>query len=395
MSGAATRSYSERQMRDEAITSTVQRAWDPVLGLACAALAVAVHVGGTEAVSANRDPSTFSVLLTVLAVGPLVVRRRYPLPVLLLTLLGLLALVATRNTVGASTIGCTVAFYTAVAACARRELRLTVAVLVVGVVAGLAMRPVDLSSGGALVTVAILTGAGVLGAGVRERRERFEAEVVASQERAARGASDERLRLTRELHDIIGHAMGVMVVQAGVAERLLGSDPDRARDALARIGETGRSSLAEMRQVLGTLRDGDQETAALPRAPMPSLADLPALVDQLRGAGLPVTLVVDEDLGVVPAGVDLAAYRIVQESLTNCLKHADATKVSVRVTRGAGDVRVLVLDDGSRRVEPAPDGRGLAGMRERVTVYGGELSAGPVAGGGFRVVARLPVGGSG
>ncbi|CAN5564346.1 hypothetical protein BH10ACT10_BH10ACT10_20500 [soil metagenome] len=282
MSGAAPRSYSEREMSHDAIAGTVRRVWDPVLGLACAALAVAVHVGGTEAVGANRDPGTLSVLMTVLAVGPLVVRRRHPLPVLVLTLLGLLALVATRNTVGASTIGCTVAFYTAVAAGTRRQLRLAVTVLVVGVASGLAMRPVDLSSGGALVTVAILTGAGVLGAGVRERRERFEAEVVASQERAARGASDERLRLTRELHDIIGHAMGVMVVQAGVAERLLDSDPDRARDALARVGETGRSSLAEMRQVLGTLRQGDQDEAALPRAPMPSLADIPALVEQLR-----------------------------------------------------------------------------------------------------------------
>jgi signal transduction histidine kinase len=394
MTGPAAQPYSEREMRDGAFTGTMQRIWDPVLGLACRAVAEAVHLGGTEAVGANLDPSPFSVLLTALAVGPLVVRRRYPLAVLVLTLLGLLALVATRNTVGASTIGCTVAFYTAVAVGSRREARVAVTVMVVGIAVGLLMRPVDLSSGGALVTVVLFTGAGVLGSGVRERRERFEADVVASRERAARSAADERLRITRELHDIIGHAMGVMVVQAGVAERLLESDPDQARTALAQIGDTGRASLAEMRQVLGTLRESEEQVAALPRSPMPTLADLPALVEQMRSAGLPVTLSL-EDLGPVPVGVDLAAYRIVQESLTNCLKHADATEVSVRLTRDQDGVRVLVIDDGRSRPDPSPDGQGLSGMRERVAVYGGELAAGPVAGGGFRVEATFPVGAPG
>ena len=270
-------------------------------------------------------------------------------------------------------------------------MRVAVAVMVVSIAVGLLMRPVDLSTGGAVVTVVLFAGAGVLGSGVRERRERFEADVVASRERAARSASDERLRITRELHDIIGHAMGVMVVQAGVAERLLDSDPDQARTALAQIGDTGRASLAEMRQVLGTLRESDEQVAALPRSPMPSLADLPALVEQMRAAGLPVALAV-EDLGPVPAGVDLAAYRIVQESLTNCLKHADATEVSVRLTRAQDDVRVVVADNGRSHPVPSPDGQGLAGMRERVAVYGGELAAGPVAGGGFRVEATFPVG---
>ena len=123
MTGPSAHPYSEREMRDGAFTSTMQRIWDPVLGVACTGVAVAVHLGGTEAVSQNLDPSPFSVLLTILAVGPLVVRRRYPLAVLVLTLLGLLALVATRNTVGASTIGCTVAFYTAVAVGTRRQTR--------------------------------------------------------------------------------------------------------------------------------------------------------------------------------------------------------------------------------------------------------------------------------
>ena len=376
---------------DRGRLSSAQQVWDLVLGAACLAVAVAVHLGGSEAVSRNLDPSVSSVLLTVLAVGPLVVRRRYPLTVLVLTLLGLLALIATRNTVGASTLGCTVALYTVVAWGTRRQLRAAVAVMAVGVVVGLLMRPVDLSRGGAVATLAIFTGAGVLGAGIRERRERFEADVVAARERAARSAADERLRITRELHDIIGHAMGVMVVQAGVAEQLLSTDLERARTAIAQIGETGRTSLAEMRQVLGALRDGDGETDALPRAPLPSLEDLPALVDQVRAAGIAVTLTVRGDVRPLPQGLDLAAYRIVQEALTNCLRHSGATRATVTVTHGDG-VRLEVVDDGAGPSRPPDAGHGLVGMRERVTVYGGRLTAGPAEGGGFRVDACLPTG---
>ena len=125
-----------------------------------------------------------------------------------------------------------------------------------------------------------------------------------------------------------------------------------------------------MRQVLGTLRESDEQVAALPRSPMPSLADLPALVEQMRAAGLPVALAVD-DLGPVPAGVDLAAYRIVQESLTNVLKHADATRGVGAATRAQDDVRVVVATTAGADPVPSPDGQGLAGMRERVAVYGG------------------------
>ena len=366
----------------------MQRIWDPVLGVACLAVAVAVHLGGSEAVSQNLEPSPLSVPLTCLAVGPLVVRRRYPLTVLVLTLLGLLALVATRNTVGAATLGCTVAFYTAVAVGSRRQTRTAVAVMVVGVALGLLMRPVDLSTGGAVMTAVIFTGAGVLGAGVRERRERFEADVIAARERAARSAADERLRITRELHDIIGHAMGVMVVQAGVAERLLDTDPGQARTALAQIGDTGRRSLAEMRQVLGALREGNGAADALPRQPMPSLAALAVLVDEVRVAGLPVESTVDEDLGPLPQGIDLAAYRIVQESLTNCLKHSGATRASVRVSRDGDEVRVTVVDNGTRRPRPGPDGHGLAGMRERVSRV--RRGAGRRTGGRRRLPGRRP-----
>jgi signal transduction histidine kinase len=336
----------------------------------------------------------FSVLLTTLAVGPLVVRHRYPLTVLALTLSGLLLLVATRNTVGAATLGCTVALYTVVAVSPRRRAVLGVALMVVAVAVGLAMRPVDLSSGGAVVSLVIFTGAAVLGYTVRERRENFESEMVATQERAARSAADERARITRELHDIIGHAMSVMVVQAGVAERLLGTDPERARTAVVEIGATGRRSLAEMRQLIGALRDDLGPDDAHPRDPMPTLAQLPALVARVEAAGLPVTLTLDGDPQGLPPGLELAAYRVVQEALTNCLKHAGATRACVNLGLEGGALLVTVVDDGRGAAVTAPEvgtGQGLVGMRERVTVYGGRLTAGPAAAGGFRVEATFPV----
>ncbi len=384
-------------MSDHEHLSRAQRSWDVVLGALCLAVAVAVHVGGSEAVSGNLEPGVLSVLLTTVAVGPLVVRRRFPVAVLCVTLGGLLALVATRNTVGASTLGCIVAFYTAVALEGQRRMRVAVAVMVVGVVTGLLMRPVDLSAGGALVHLVVFTGAGVLGYGVRSRRERFEAEVVAARERAALGASEERLRITRELHDIIGHAMSVMVVQAGVAEQLLDTDPDRARAAVAQIGTTGRASLAEMRQVLGALRDGDPDPAAtLPRDPTPGLAQVPTLAARVETAGLPVTLTLQGDAQPLPPGLELAAYRVVQEALTNCLKHSGATRARVTISHDVGEVRVSVQDDGRAHSVPSggpgsPRGHGIAGMRERVAVHGGDLSAGPLPGGGFLVDARFPV----
>jgi signal transduction histidine kinase len=379
-------------MRVREPLSLRQFVWDLALGGACLGVAVALHLGGTEAVERNLEPSWVSVLLTTVAVGPVVVRRILPLPVLVATLLGLLLLVATHNTVGIATLGCSVAFYTAVGAGSRRSMHIAVGVMAAAVVLGLAMRPVDLSTGGAFSTVGLFVGAGVLGLGVRNRRERFEADAVAGRERAARGLADERLRITRDLHDIIGHAMSVMVVQAGVAERLLETDPAEARAAVARIGTTGRTSLTEMRHVLAALRNDDGAAAALPREPMPGLADLPTLVTRVReAAGFPVTLTVAGPVQPLPPGVELAAYRIIQESLTNCLKHAAATRAAVVVTYGHEELRVDVDDDGVSR--PATDpgvGTGLAGMRERVAAYGGRLSTGPGVHGGFHVEVHLP-----
>ena len=368
-------------------------AWDLCVGLAFLGFAVVIHLGGSESVPQNREPGVLSVLLTVLAVGPLVVRRRYPGTVLALTLAGLLLLVATRSTVGAATLGCTVAFYTAVAVLPGRRMRVAVAGMALAVGIGLLMHPVDLSPAGAVVTLALFAGAGSLGWSVRARRERFDADVVAARERAARSAADERLRITRDMHDIVGHAMSVMVVQAGVAERLMDTDPERARTAVSEIGATGRRSLAEMRQVIGALREGDPESP-MPRDPVPGLDQVAALVVRVESAGLPVTYAVRGDVAGLTPGVGLAVYRVVQESLTNCLKHAAASKATVEVARTGSELRVTVTDDGqggTTSSRSGESGQGLVGMRERVAVHGGKLVAGPASAGGFRVSARFPL----
>ena len=269
--------------------------------------------------------------------------------------------------------------------------------------------PVDLSREGAIISGAAFAGIILLATSTRARRERAEADVRAAEqrvtlereradaerERASLTATQERLRITRELHDVIGHAMSVMVVQAGAAGRLLDiADPDRARTAVAEIGNTGRRAMAEMRNLLGVLRDGATEGDGAPRAPAPTLDDVPSLVVRVGQAGLPTTVVVHGTPLVVTPGVGLAAYRIVQEALTNCLKHSGATCASVDVTYRPTELEILVTDDGAGlahgTVEPSA-GHGLAGMRERVAAYGGDLTIGDRPEGGFRVRATFPL----
>jgi signal transduction histidine kinase len=223
----------------------------------------------------------------------------------------------------------------------------------------------------------------------------------AREELARRAVVDERLRIARELHDIVAHSMGVVVVQAMVADAVLADDPAQARRAVAAIRDTGRSTLDELRGLLGALRSEDDGTT-----PLPGLADLEALTDLMAQAGLRVAVEVRGERGAVPQTVDLAAYRVVQESLTNALRHAAGSAVRVEVEYRADSVAVRVTDDGhaSRGVNvpggagpspvvPAGTGNGLAGLEERVALFGGTFSAGPRAGGGFEVTAHLPVSG--
>ncbi len=208
-------------------------------------------------------------------------------------------------------------------------------------------------------------------------------------ERAAVG--EERARIARELHDVVAHSVGVMVVQAQGAQRMLDRDPERAREALAAIEATGRTALAEMRRSLGVLRKPEGEA---PLAPQPGMDGLAALVEQARQSGLSVELVTEGEPAPLPSGVDLSAYRIVQEALTNTLKHAGPVPTRVAVRYRGEQLELEISDDGDARRPAAADdgaGQGLVGMRERVALYGGDLHAAPRPEGGFVVRASLPI----
>ena len=222
-------------------------------------------------------------------------------------------------------------------------------------------------------------------AALEDRAARLEAERDAQ---AKVAAAAERARIARELHDVIAHHVSVMVVQADGARYALRSDPRTTETALAAIAGTGRQALTEMRRLLGVLRTaGDQ--AAL--APVPGLGELRELLDQARGAGLAVTYTLSGTPRELPEGAELAAYRVVQESLTNTRKHAGlAASAAVTLRYEPDGLSVEVTDDGMATAAGDGGGHGLAGMRERIEMYGGTVEAGPQAGGGFRVLARLP-----
>jgi signal transduction histidine kinase len=252
----------------------------------------------------------------------------------------------------------------------------------------------DRSVANALTTVALAVAAPMLiGRFMRHRaqlhttlHEKTERLALARREAAEEAAADERTRIAGELHDVVAHALSAMVVQGSAARRLAPRDPDRAATAFAAVESTGREALAEIRSLLGVLRREDEELAL---APHPSLRHLGSLVSRARAAGLPVDLSVEGDAQPLTAGVDLTAYRVVQEALRSALEQGEAGHAEVLLRYGSDHVDVRIVDDG--RV--APD-RQLPGVRERVTLYGGQLRAGARRDGGHGVRARLPLGGA-
>jgi uncharacterized protein (TIGR03382 family) len=256
-----------------------------------------------------------------------------------------------------------------------RSLRALVAV---GIAIGTPMVVRSHSHAGELVPISALFLAAWLW-GENQRARELERE-----ERARSGAAAERARIARELHDVVTHNVSVMVVQAAAGNDVFDSHPDRARDALRAVEETGRRALGELRRLL----DVEAGDGTLPQ---PGLARLDDLVGQVRRAGLAVELHVEGTAFPLPEGVDLSAYRIVQEALTNTLRHAQASHATVHVRYGAREVEVEVADDGVGESAPAESGRGLLGMRERVALFGGDLRVGGRPGGGFAVRARIPV----
>jgi signal transduction histidine kinase len=212
--------------------------------------------------------------------------------------------------------------------------------------------------------------------------------IVRDREVAAREAvTAERAAIARELHDVVAHHMSVMVVQAGAARTVVDADPDAAADALRQIEASGRTGLTEMRRLLEVLKaDG----ASSDRAPQPGLAQLDDLLAGMRATGLPVEAVVEGEPRPLPPGIDLSAYRIVQEALTNALRHSGGAAARVLLRYEPEALEVEVVDDGRGPNDDGDGGHGLIGMRERVQLFGGELTTGPAPGGGFAVRARLP-----
>jgi signal transduction histidine kinase len=377
---------------------------DVVLGLGVTAVAVlGVLVAPSQQVG-FRDLDVVAVLFSLAQGLPLVTRRRAPV-----TVLGVVS-VATVGFLAAgypplttALLGAVVATYGA-AAYGRPRRTLIGAGLVVGLVLSLvavsALRSIGLAAGelGALV-LAFVT-AWVLGDRMRTRRAylreledrayRLEQDRV----RDARAAVDaERARIARELHDVVAHGVSVIVLHARGAREVVGTDPVALRRSLDLIETTGREALSELRTVLGALRA--EEDAGPDRGPLPGVADLGELARRSRDAGVDVDVVVEGTERPVPPGVGLSAFRIVQEALTNVRKHSTATSARVVLRYAPDRLLVQIVDDGQALSRSASTGHGLVGMRERVTIFGGELATGPRAGGGYEVLAVLPLGRSG
>jgi signal transduction histidine kinase len=347
-----------------------------------------------------REPNALAILLGVLCAVPIAWRRRTPLPALVVVGVAAVTYEALGFPESATTLGVLILLYSVAAHCDRRESVTGAAFVAAGTLVVFLTARWGVNPGNIFSNTVIFGTAWILGdnlrnrraylAGLEDRAARLERDQV---EQARRAVSDERARIARELHDVVAHNVSVMVVQAGAARRMIERDPERAREALTSVEGTGRQALDEMRNLLGVLRTDDEATEL--RAPQPSVSHLDSLVAHVREAGLPVELVVEGEPRPLMSGVETSVYRIVQEALTNSLKHAGPAHAQVMLRYGNDELRLEVVDDGRGLAADAPasngGGHGLVGMRERVALFGGELRAGPRTGGGYVVSARLPL----
>jgi signal transduction histidine kinase len=358
--------------------------------------------GATDFSQTDALGLTLALLQTV----PLALRRVVPVAVFAVTISALGGHAMLAGDSFNSSLGSLVALYTVAELCSRR-VGIAAAVVAASVISFVIVYRVGVPAGlsglvQSLLTVFVVWLVGTwaqerrryIGT-VEERADRAESEREA---RAARAVTEERARIARELHDVVTHHVSVIVIQAGAALLALDRRPEDARTALEAIDGSGRTALADMRRMLGILapdRTGANGEAV--PAPMPGLDRLGELLEQVRGAGLRTELSVVGTPRPLDAGVELSAYRIVQEALTNTLKHAPDARAAVTIRYGLDALEVEVVDDGGSGrasngslAHPGDPGQGLIGMRERVAVFGGTLEAGP-HGAGFRVAARLPV----
>jgi signal transduction histidine kinase len=381
---------------------------DGLIALTVAALGLLVDAASPPD-DDYRDLDALAALLTVGSALPLVLRRRHPLAAYL-AIAALCLGYLMRDYPGAGPLLALLVGLYAVAAYAGRRPALSCLVGTLVVLdTGFILDAENVTVGDVVGITGTFLAAWVLGERMRVRR----AYVAAVEDRAAqlereqevlaqRAVLEERSRIARDLHDIVAHSVSVMVVQAGAARRTVARDPDRAVEAIGQIEATGRATLGEMRRLVGVLRDGAsagrgadarEPTSLLPQ---PGIDRLPELVQQCREAGLDVTLRTEGRERALPPGVELVVYRIVQEALTNTMQHAGQARAEVELTFGDHSVELSVADDGRGAAsddvlrEEGP-GHGLTGMQERVALYDGRFTAGPRAGGGFRVWAEIPL----
>ena len=372
-----------------------------------AAAVTAAEIGGSHAAGSwshvhhHAAPGILAYLLLAVSGAALLARRRFPVAVLAVVL----ATTLWAGALGASVVwlALIVAFLTAVLA---RERAAAIAALVIGYVTSVWPPWLVGQSGHASVTFAVALAAGlafllIIAELIRIRRQRGAALEQSREEELRRRASEDRLRMARDLHDVVAHNIAVINVQANTGLHLMDRQPERARMALTTINDVSKQALVELRSVLGVLRDVDSGgVTRAPREPAPGLARLGDLVDNAAATGLAVRVEEDGSPAPLPADVDLTAYRIIQEALTNSARHSGGSTATVRLGYGDGALRVEVDDDGTSRPPRSPgqpaargngSGHGIAGMTERAAALGGTLEAGPRPGGGFGVRAWLPV----
>jgi signal transduction histidine kinase len=375
------------------------RARDLVLGIA---LTIAMMLEAS--LSSSRDGSVAVNLLLYGLIGGLLIAqplRPFELTLSLIVAISLVSLVAT-DVVGMTTtlLVLLVAVFRAANVFDDRS------AVIAGLALLIAIPVVVVEHGGGVVgdylfPIVIFAITGFVARGLRHRallarelalrNERLEIE---RESQAATAVTEERRRIARELHDVVAHSVSVMVVQSGAARRVLDDEPDRAVVALTEVERSGRQALSELRRLLGLMRDGEENAAV--REPQPTLAGLDDLIGRARDAGLSVELRQEGEPFPLPMGCDLAAYRVVQESLTNALQHAgDGARAKVLLRWSDDQLELDISDTGQGLTAAVPDhdgplGQGLVGMRERVALCGGNLQAGPRPGGGFRVHATIP-----
>jgi len=381
----------DRPVRPE--TPPARRWWYEIL-LAIGPVAALAVLG----LLTEEQPRVGGLEATILVVLPLVAWRVWPTAILVLVSLGAVLTVAESPAPWVQVCAVALASYSVGERSGDRT-RSALAVILIASLVSLGVLAQDADAiEGVVLPFTVVVPTWLLGDVIRSRRveaqrraEAIERSLLEREERLRLAAAEERRHVARELHDVVAHAVSVMVIQAGAARQVVQKSPSQAEESMLAVESTGREAMTELRRFLGALSDDEGEEAA-GLSPQPGIGDLSALLDRVREAGLPASLEVDGVPMAVPSSLDVTVYRIVQEALTNALRYARRAATLVRLSWEPQQLRVEILDDGPSTGDGEGSGRGLVGMRQRASLVGGRLEAGPRVGGGYAVRAWLPIG---